>query len=101
MPDLLVLWRVGVSKFLAMDGRLRRRASLPYTFKVSPRMFRDNGPRIFWGFGAAGFFLLVSTFHPTWTKGFVGGLLATRLLRSRRGFIFSALFIRMLRHWHC
>jgi len=96
----LVLWRVGVFKnFWRWTVVYAGGHSLPYNFQGLATTFQDNGPdNFFWGFGAAGFFLLcVDRSIPTWTKGFLGGL-----LRSRRGFIFSRIISSScFRHWPC
>jgi hypothetical protein len=96
----LVLWRVGVFKnFWRWTVVYAGGHSLPYNFQGLATTFQDNGPdNFFWGFGAAGFFLLcVDRSIPTWTKGFVGGLLASSFVAVTPGFyFFPHYFILML-----
>ena len=96
----LVLWRTGVFKnFWRWTVLYASGHSLPYTFQGLARNFQDNGPdNFFWGLGVAGFFLLFADRSvPSWTKGFVGGLLASSFVAVSLGFyFFPHYFVLML-----
>jgi 4-amino-4-deoxy-L-arabinose transferase-like glycosyltransferase len=96
----LVLWRTGVFKnFWRWTVVYAGGHSLPYTFQGLARNFQDSGPdKFFWGLGAAGFFLLCADRSvPGWTKGFVGGLLASSFVAVSIGFyFFPHYFVLML-----
>jgi hypothetical protein len=95
-----VLWRAGVFKnFWQWTVVYAGGHSLPYTFQGLARNFQYNGPdNFFWGLGAAGFFLLCADRSvPAWTKGFVGGLLASSFVAVALGFyFFPHYFVLML-----
>ena len=87
----LVLWRAGVFKnFWRWTVVYAGGHSLRYTFQGLATNFQANGPdNFFWAFGAAGFFLLCADRSvPGWTKGFVGGLLASSFVAVTPGFFF-------------
>jgi len=96
----LVLWRTGVFKnFWRWTVVYAGGHSLPYTFQGLARNFQDNGPdNFFWGLAAAGFFILCADRSvPGWTKGFVGGLLASSFVAVSIGFyFFPHYFVLML-----
>ena len=96
----LILWRAGVfENFWRWTVVYAGGHSAPYTFQGLARNFRFNGPdNFFWGLGAAGFFLLCADRSvPSWTKGFVGGLLASSFVAVTLGFyFFPHYFVLML-----
>jgi hypothetical protein len=96
----LILWRTGVFKnFWRWTVVYAGGHSLQYTFQGLARNFHYSGPdNFFWALGAAGFFVLYADRSiPAWTKGFLGGLLASSFVAVALGFyFFPHYFVLML-----
>jgi dolichyl-phosphate-mannose-protein mannosyltransferase len=96
----IVLWRAGAfNNFWRWTVVYAGGHSLPYSFQGLARNFQYNGPdNFFWGLAAASFFVLCADRSVSgWTKGFVGGLLASSFVAVSLGFyFFSHYFVLML-----